>query len=161
MNFIYEPTTTGGMQREYRAGYYGQGGANPANQQHFGYNIARTIIDDIGTSQAKRMTIKKVIFNEPATIVYWEDGCKTVVKCMEGDEFNPEIGLMTAYIKHLHTDVFGKTESYRAQFRPWIEEYNMKKAVDAAYVRLTSTARAVGNAFDKISRAFERFTNPR
>ena len=27
--------------------------------------------------------IKKVIFNPPATIVFWEDGSKTVVKCRE------------------------------------------------------------------------------
>ena len=27
--------------------------------------------------------IKNVIFNPPATIVFWEDGSKTVVKCQE------------------------------------------------------------------------------
>ena len=28
--------------------------------------------------------IKNVIFNEPATIIIWKDGTKTVVKCQEG-----------------------------------------------------------------------------
>lgn len=32
--------------------------------------------------------IKKVIFNPPATIVFWLDGTKTVVKCKEGEEFS-------------------------------------------------------------------------
>ena len=38
--------------------------------------------------------IKKVIYNPPATIIFWADGTKTVVKCMEGDEFDPEKGLV-------------------------------------------------------------------
>ena len=30
-------------------------------------------------------TPKKIIINGPATIFFWKDGAKTVVKCMEGD----------------------------------------------------------------------------
>ena len=40
-----------------------------------------------------------VIFNNPATIVYWSDGTKTVVKCQPGDTFSAEIGLTTAMLK--------------------------------------------------------------
>ena len=43
--------------------------------------------------------IEKVIFNPPATIVMWNDGTKTVVKCMEGDEFSPETGLAMCVAK--------------------------------------------------------------
>lgn len=64
----------------------------------------------------KRMGIRKVIFNEPATIVFWSDGDKTVVKCKKGEIFDPEIGLMAAYIKHLYNDVMGSNASYRKQF---------------------------------------------
>lgn len=32
--------------------------------------------------------IDKVLFNPPATIVFWLDGTKTVVKCKEGEEFS-------------------------------------------------------------------------
>ena len=35
-------------------------------------------------------SITNVIFNNPATIVFWSDGTKTVVKCDERDEFYPE-----------------------------------------------------------------------
>lgn len=49
----------------------------------------------------KSHTIKKVIFNDPATIVYWTDGTKTVVKRQPGDKkFDPEKGLAMAYVKH-------------------------------------------------------------
>lgn len=43
--------------------------------------------------------VKKVIFNDPATIVYWKDETKTVVKCQEGDDFDPEKGFAMAFIK--------------------------------------------------------------
>lgn len=44
--------------------------------------------------------IKKVIFNDPATIVYWADGSKTIVKCGPHDTFDPEKGLAIAWMKH-------------------------------------------------------------
>jgi len=58
--------------------------------------------------------IKKVIFNPPATIVYWRDGTKTVVKCGKNDVFDEEKGLAMAIAKkHLgnkgnYNNVFGK-----------------------------------------------------
>ena len=39
--------------------------------------------------------IKKVIFNPPATIIFWKDGSKTVVKC-NGEAFDPEKGMAMA-----------------------------------------------------------------
>lgn len=47
------------------------------------------------------MGIKKVIFNAPATIVLWNDGTKTVVKCSENDIFDPEKGLAFCFLKKL------------------------------------------------------------
>ena len=43
--------------------------------------------------------VKKVIFNDPATIVYWKDGTKTVVKCQKGDDFDSEKGFAMAFLK--------------------------------------------------------------
>ena len=43
--------------------------------------------------------IKKVIFNNPATIVYWSDGTKTIVKCQDGDTYDKEKGLALAICK--------------------------------------------------------------
>ena len=56
---------------------------------------------------SKRVTIadvKKVIINDPATIVLWKDGTKTVVKCMEGDTFDPEKGVAMALVKKMFED---------------------------------------------------------
>ena len=46
-------------------------------------------------------TIKNVIFNDPATIVMWSDGTKTVVKCGENDTFDPEKGIAMCCMKKL------------------------------------------------------------
>ena len=46
-----------------------------------------------------KVYILKVIFNNPATIVYWSDGERTVVKCGDNDIFDPEKGLAMAIAK--------------------------------------------------------------
>lgn len=72
-------------------------------------------------SQLKGMyfrLIKKVIFNEPATIVFWSDGTKTVVKCGEDDIWDPEKGLAMAVTKKF----FGNEGFYYDIFKKWIPE---------------------------------------
>ena len=39
----------------------------------------------------------RIIFNPPATIVFWKDGTKTVVKCAEGEKFDPYTGFCYAF----------------------------------------------------------------
>ena len=45
--------------------------------------------------------IDKVVFNNPATIVFWKDGTKTVTKCHDCDTFNEETGLAMCIIRKL------------------------------------------------------------
>ena len=59
--------------------------------------------------------IKKVIFNDPATIVYWEDGTKTVVKCGKNDTFDAEKGLALCFMK--------KALGNKGNFNNTIKEY--------------------------------------
>ena len=42
----------------------------------------------------------RIIFNPPATIVFWKDGTKTVVKCAEGEKFDPYTGFCYAFTEH-------------------------------------------------------------
>jgi len=46
--------------------------------------------------------IERVIFNGPATIVFWSDNTKTIVKCMEGELFDEEKGIAMAFIKKMY-----------------------------------------------------------
>ena len=52
------------------------------------------------------LRITKVIFNEPATIILWNDGSKTVVKCSEDDVFDHEKGMAMAICKKILGDGF-------------------------------------------------------
>lgn len=62
--------------------------------------------------------IKKVIFSDPATIVLWEDGTKTIVKVQEGDTFDPEKGLAMAISKK----ALGNKGNYCEVFKRWAKE---------------------------------------
>lgn len=59
--------------------------------------------------------IKNVIFNDPATIVIWADGTKTVVKA-DGEHFDPEKGLAMAISKKF----FGNKGYYYDVFKKWL-----------------------------------------
>ena len=57
-------------------------------------NITKAISRMDKTVTVKMLpNIKKVIFSKPATIVFWSDNTKTVVKCADGEEYNEEVGL--------------------------------------------------------------------
>lgn len=70
--------------------------------------------------------VKNVIFNNPATIVYWADGTRTVVKANGGDEFDPEKGLAMAIAKK----ALGNKGNYYNEFKKWlpVEEECSKKS---------------------------------
>lgn len=44
----------------------------------------------------------KIIFNAPATIVFWNDDTKTVVKCSKGQEFSEYYGYLAAMAKKMY-----------------------------------------------------------
>lgn len=64
------------------------------------------------------LSIEKVIFNNEATIVIWNDGRKTIVKCQEGETFDKEKGLAMAICKR----ALGNTPYFNNYFKKWISE---------------------------------------
>ena len=71
------------------------------------YKVEKTY--NLGTN------IKKVIFNNPATIVFWSDGSKTVVKA-HLDDYDPEKGLAMAIAKK----ALGNEGNYYNVFKKWL-----------------------------------------
>ena len=45
------------------------------------------------------LTIKKIMYKPPATIVFWNDGTKTVAVCEKGDVYNRELGFALCVLK--------------------------------------------------------------
>lgn len=73
--------------------------------------------------QEKRDLIDRVMFQPPATIIFWTDGTKTVVKTQNGDEFDPEKGMAMAIAKKF----FGNKPSYFNRFKKHITKEWIKK----------------------------------
>lgn len=80
--------------------------------------------------------VKNVIFNAPATIVFWADGTKTVVKCMDEDTYSKDVGLAMCFMKkmfeaddrtYIKKDKDGEHEEtaygYKKVFKKWIDDY--------------------------------------
>lgn len=65
--------------------------------------------------------IKNVIFSEPATIVFFNDGTKEVVKCSDDDEYNPAAGIAFCVMKRY----FGK--NYHHELRKWMKKYDAEQ----------------------------------
>ena len=62
-----------------------------------------------------RRHIKNVKFNPPATIVFWTDNTKTVVKC-NGEDYDPEKGLAMCICKK----ALGDKGNYYEVFKKWL-----------------------------------------
>lgn len=73
-----------------------------------------------------RVSIRKVIFNDPATIVLWSDGSKTVVKCGPEDSYDMEKGLAMAIVK--------KMAGNDNRFHKVFKQYSKKKKKEAGSV---------------------------
>ena len=71
------------------------------------------------------LTIKKVIYNPPATIILWNDGTKTTSKCEYGDVYSKEMGFMLCVLKKKYGNktfhdmlkkyVYGVPEAYEGR----------------------------------------------
>ena len=91
------------------------------NVGNFNYIASRleAAMNRTDISKPTMPTIKNVIFSPPATIVFWTDNTKTVVKCQENDIYDPEKGLAMAYMKKS----MGNKGNYFNEVKKWTEKY--------------------------------------
>lgn len=103
----------------------GCGKTNWATQQAIAYckndvKATRNLYDTLKAPELKvTFAIDKVVFNEPATIVMWKDGTKTVVKAQDGEVYDPEKGLAMAICKK----VMGNTRDYYNVFLKHLKQW--------------------------------------
>ena len=104
------------------------------------------------TPKQKAMnSITNVIFNNPATIVFWSDGTKTVVKCDERDEFDPEKGLAMAICKKHFGGGF-----YNDIFKMWIPKEETPEIEIDGQITMTDIA----EKFEKLAKAAKSMFGP-
>lgn len=106
----------------------------------------------------RTISIKRVIFNPPATIVYWSDCTKTVVKCNVNDIFDPEKGLAMAIAKRC----VGNTGAYYAEIRHWVAEFGKdypgKPYTESSYVENDALKKYIDQAKKSYEAALEAAT---
>lgn len=66
----------------------------------------------------RQLAPEKVYFNDPVTVVIWNDGTKTIVRCSENDIYDPEKGLAMAFCKKM----FGNDNTFKKHFKKWLPE---------------------------------------
>ena len=104
------------------------------------------------TPKQKAMnSITNVIFNNPATIVCWSDGTKTVVKCDERDEFDPEKGLAMAICKKHFGGGF-----YNDIFKKWIPKEETPEIEIDGQITMTDIA----EKFEKLAKVAKSVFGP-
>jgi hypothetical protein len=54
-----------------------------------------------GSVKVGKYWITRVIHNNPATIVFWSDGSKTVERTQHGDPYDPNAGLLVCVMKKM------------------------------------------------------------
>lgn len=93
--------------------------------------------------------IKNVIFNDPATIVVWNDGTKTVVKCQPNDIYDPEKGMAMAITKKY----LGNKGNFNDVFKKWLpkeKEETGDISLEEAIKRIGEAAAKFGFVFDSV-----------
>ena len=108
------------MYNMYMNSSYGAEGISTSNIATGTINNASVSTRKVAyNSMWKRTKIKNVIFNDPATIVFWSDGTKTVVKCGENDIYDPEKGLAMAVAKK-YIGTNKSHSNYIDEFKKWL-----------------------------------------
>lgn len=103
-----------------------------------------------------RFNIVNVIFNDPATIVFWRDGSKTVVKCKD-EPYDPEKGLAMAIAKYCLGSNATKGDYYNA-FRRWLPEE--EKVSEVQLLTAKQLAEKTGQSVSTVLRDCRRGLHP-
>ena len=75
------------------------------------------------------MSIKNIDFQPPLTIVVWEDGTKTFVKCAKDEIFDPEKGAAMAIAKKALGDKYAYIETISYYVDKWLKKDKNKNFI--------------------------------
>ena len=95
-----------------------------------------------------RFKIKKAISNGPATIVFWTDGTKTVVKTQD-EAFDAEKGLAVAIAKR----ALGDTSAYYDVFKKWVPKIEKERPVEPVKKDFKLACSSASEALSKVADA--------
>lgn len=97
--------------------------------------MLKEMLNSMYGNKALKFEIKKVIFSGPCTIVFWEDGTKTMVRQQENDILDHEKGLAMAIAKK----VYGNKSNYNNVLKRWLvgEDWRKKERLAKKLAKAT------------------------
>lgn len=109
-----------------------------------------------GEFRPKKKLPKKYIINKGATVLFWEDGTKTVVKRAKDDEYNKIMGFLWAYFQK--TSGLSRTKA-NEYLRGLVDADDLKAIELIKSGKLNETmgnvVEALGNAFKNMADSFK------
>lgn len=134
LNTVYGVPCSKTLKEEIKMQTYTKGKCGKQDSIGYGLRATELYIDELDTSKedtkmntkkAVYYPIEKVIFNPPATIVFWKNGSKTVVKA-HGEVFDPEKGLAMAISRHYLCDICNLTR-FDGVFKKYLTKETKEK----------------------------------
>lgn len=105
--------------------------------------------------ESRDIKIRKVIFSGPATIVFWNDGSKTVVKCTKGDHLNYEMGIAMCTLKKLFGDSY---LDFKKDLKKWTPEEKKEPEVKPWHIIVnTEDSKKIAKKPQDFADAFAEF----
>lgn len=107
----------------------------PKDNANYGGTLTRLVYNTEGTlSRKNRVYITKVLYNNPATVVFWSDGTTTKNICPPDTLYNPDAGLAFCMLrKFMGNDKMAKLfadwelEDYKEDKNRWVELKDVRK----------------------------------
>lgn len=99
-------------------------------------------------------TIKRVIFNDPATIIFWSDNTKTVVKAQD-EAYDPEKGMAMAIAKK----ALGNQGNYCNIFKKWLPEEEEETIYVSYADGVEIIKRSMSNMRNDLNAMIEKYGN--
>ena len=94
---------------------------------------------------------ERYIVNENATILFWKDGEKTIVKKCEDDDFNPRLGFLTAFFQRHCNMTKNKANKYLANIEENVERKTPR------YVKVVDSGKTYSLYKDFIQKYFPKY----
>lgn len=118
-------------------------------------NILQEENEELRAKLGKVDMPEKHIINENATILFWKDGEKTIVKKCEEDDFNPRLAFLTAFFQHYCGMSKNKANKYLASLEV---EKNKENSKDK-FVKVISWEKTYDCYKSLVESKFPKYTN--
>jgi hypothetical protein len=107
----------------------------PLEKTEYGGTLSPFYINNTYGTLGNKVYIEKVLYNNPATIVFWSDGTQTRNICPKETLYNPDTGLAFCVLKKfMGGDEMAKLfndwelKDYRRDKGNWVELKDVRKA---------------------------------